>query len=117
MILEADNKGAIDWINSWSVSGCMRHIDLRHAFLRDMREDGMLTVNWIAGPDNSSDILTKSLLGPLFEKYASIFCGIDQYTQYESARGIGVGLDGIVPEINHFDPDNKEKNKKSKNKD
>jgi hypothetical protein len=92
MVLEADSKGAIDWINSWSVSGRMRHIDLRHAFLRDMqREDGMLVVNWIAGPDNSSDILTKNLSGPLFEKHTATFCGIDKYMQYESARGKGVG--------------------------
>jgi hypothetical protein len=84
MVLEVDNKGAIDWVNSWSVGGRMRHIDVRHAFLRDLREDGILVVRWIAGPDNSADLLTKNLPGPLFEKHASVYCGVDEYMQYET---------------------------------
>jgi hypothetical protein len=96
MVLEVDNKGAIDWVNSWSVGGRMRHIDVRNAFLRDLREDGILVVRWIAGPDNSSDLLTKNLPGPLFEKHASVFCGVDEYMQYEqqaaeTVRGKGAG--------------------------
>jgi hypothetical protein len=100
MVLEADNKGAIDWINSWSITRRMRHIDLRHAFLRDLREDGVLNVKWIAGPKNSSDLLTKNLTGPLFERHASIFFGVDEYMQYESARGKGVGMVDT-----YFEPD------------
>jgi hypothetical protein len=99
MVLEVDNKGAIDWVNSWSVGARMRHIDVRHTFLRDRREDGLLVVRWIAGPENSSDLLTKNLPGPLFEKHASVLCGADEYMQYEqqtaaaaeTVRGKGAG--------------------------
>jgi hypothetical protein len=111
MVLEVDNKGAIDWVNSWSVGGRMRHIDVRHAFLRDLQEDGILVVRWIAGPENSSDLLTKNLPGPLFEKHASVFCGVDEYMQYEQAaaaaetvRGKGAGTCfGSGPELG-FEP-------------
>jgi hypothetical protein len=54
MVLEVDNKGAIDWVNSWSVGGQMRHIDVRHDFLRDLCEDGILVVRWIAGPETAA---------------------------------------------------------------
>jgi hypothetical protein len=117
MVLEVDNKGAIDWVNSWSIGGRMRHIDVRHAFLRDLREDGILVVRWIAGPDNSSDLLTKNLPGPLFEKHASVFCGVDEYMQYEqqaaagaaakTVRGKGAGTCfGSGPELG-FEPSQK----------
>jgi hypothetical protein len=29
MILEMDNKGAVDLVNSFSVGGCTRHIDVK----------------------------------------------------------------------------------------
>lgn len=90
MILEIDNQGAIDWTNSWSVGGRMRHIDVREHFLRDLREDGLIEVKWIASEDNSSDLLTKNLPGPLFEKHATVYCGYDEYMQY-AVRGEGVG--------------------------
>jgi hypothetical protein len=33
MVLEMDNRGAIDLINSFSVGGCTRHIDVKQCFL------------------------------------------------------------------------------------
>ncbi len=36
--LEIDNKGVIDLINSFSVGGCMRHIDFKQCFLRELKE-------------------------------------------------------------------------------
>ena len=38
MILQIDNRGAIDLINNWSVSGCTRHIDARLCFLQELKE-------------------------------------------------------------------------------
>ena len=42
MILEMDNKGAIDLANNWSVGGRTRHIDVRYHFLRELKEDGTI---------------------------------------------------------------------------
>ncbi len=33
MVLEIDNKGVVDLINSFSVGGCTRHIDAKQCFL------------------------------------------------------------------------------------
>lgn len=80
MILEVDNKGAVDLANNWSVGGRTRHIDVRSCFLRELKEAGIIKVNWIAGSENDSDIHTKNLDGPLYEKFAQVYSGHDEYT-------------------------------------
>ena len=39
MVLEMDNKGAVDLANSWSVGGRTRHVDVRMYFLRELKDD------------------------------------------------------------------------------
>jgi len=79
MILWMDNKGAIDLANNWSVRGHTRHVDVRYYFLCKLKEEGILEVKWIATDDNCSDLFTKNLAGPAFEKHAEVYCGHDQY--------------------------------------
>jgi hypothetical protein len=45
MILEMDNKGAVDLINSFSIGGRTRHIDVKQYFLRELKEAKQLIVN------------------------------------------------------------------------
>ena len=45
MILEIDNKGAVDIANNWSVGGRTRHIEMN--FLRDLKEQGIIKIIWI----------------------------------------------------------------------
>jgi len=47
MILEIDNKGAVDLANNWSVGGRTRHIETRQHFLRNLKEEGILKVTWM----------------------------------------------------------------------
>jgi hypothetical protein len=75
MILEIDNKGAVDLTHNWSVGGRTRHVEVRQYFLRDLKEDGIIWSTWIPGESNSSDLFTKNLGGPLFEKHLSTYCG------------------------------------------
>jgi hypothetical protein len=63
--LEIDNRGAIDLINSFSVGGRTRHIDFKQCFLRELKEAKQLVGNWIPGLENSADMFTKNLDGPL----------------------------------------------------
>ncbi len=72
MILEMDNKRAVDLINSFSIGGRTRHIDIKQYFLRELKEAKQLIVNWIPGSENSADMFTKNLDGPLFKKYAEM---------------------------------------------
>jgi hypothetical protein len=83
MILECDNKGAKDLANNWSAGGRMRHVDVRQFFLRDLKEDGSIKVKWIPTEENSTDMFTKNLYGPLFEKHARTYVGWDIYMQHE----------------------------------
>jgi hypothetical protein len=44
MVLEMDNREAIDLINSFSVRGCTQHIDVKQCFLRELKEAKILVV-------------------------------------------------------------------------
>ena len=40
-------------------------------FSGDLKAEGIIEVKWIAGDENSADVSTKHLQGPLFEKHAN----------------------------------------------
>jgi hypothetical protein len=75
MKMEINNKGVVDLINSFSVGGRTRHIDVKQCFLRELKEAKQLVVNWIPGLENSADMFTKNLDGPLFKRYAEQLLG------------------------------------------
>jgi hypothetical protein len=76
IILEIDIKGAVDLTHNWSVGSRTRHVQVRQYFLRDLKE-GVIWAKWIPGDSNSSDLFTKNLGGPLFEKHTTTYCGED----------------------------------------
>ena len=82
MLLEIDNKGAKDLIDNWSVGGRLRHVEVKQFFLRELKEQGLLKVKWLNSENNTSDIFTKNLGGPLFNQHASAICGPDDYYAY-----------------------------------
>jgi len=95
MILRIDNKGAMDLTHNWSVGGRTRHVDVRYMFLRELKEEGILVTEWISTDDNASDIFTKNLGGPKFEKHTSVYCGVDEYMKYrDSSNSQGEGVPG-----------------------
>ena len=61
MILEMDNKGAVDLANNWSSAGCTRHVATRICFLHELKEEGTLVVRWTHHMNMSSDIFTKNV--------------------------------------------------------
>jgi hypothetical protein len=79
MILEIDNKGRVDISNNWSVCGRTCHMNTRYYFLRELKEAGLMRVIWRSGYNMPSDMLTKNLARPLFEKHITTFCGEDEY--------------------------------------
>jgi len=82
MILEVDNKGAVDLINNYSVGGRTRHMETRQYYLRELQEQGIMSVKWKAGTENSSDLYTKNLARKEFKKHARAFVGCDTYMEY-----------------------------------
>ena len=79
MKLEMDNSGAVDHTNSWSARGHRHHVRTKQVFLRELKEDGILVVEWIPTDTNDSDLFTKNLDGPLFKKFAKVYVGDDEY--------------------------------------
>jgi len=79
MILEIDNKGAVDLAHNWSVNGRTRHVAIRMNFLRELEDQGTIKVVWTPGDENSTDMFTKNLPGPKFEKFTIEYCGHDEY--------------------------------------
>jgi len=61
IILEVDNKGAIDLISNYSVGGMTWQIETRQYYLRELKEQGIMSVKWKAGTENSSYLFTKNL--------------------------------------------------------
>ena len=76
MILKVDNKGTVDLINNWSVGGRTHNIEVRHYFLRNLKEDGVIETSWISGDNNTSDIFTKNLGGPNYMTHSEVFYGM-----------------------------------------
>ena len=71
IIVRVDNKGTVDLANGWSTGGNLKHVEVRKFFIRDLREEGILKVEWIPGAENESDILTKNATGQVFQKHVS----------------------------------------------
>jgi hypothetical protein len=52
MKVELDNKGAKYIVNNWSVGGRTRHVGVRFNFLRELKENGIIGIQWINRNEN-----------------------------------------------------------------
>ena len=50
-------------------------------FLRELKEEGILNIQYLKGSENPVDMFTKNLAGPAFNKFAKVFVGEDQCNQ------------------------------------
>ena len=73
MILEMDNKGAVDLANNWSQEGRTKHMDIRYMWLRELKEKSLIRVNWLSGKENSADLFTKNLPAEDFKRHRETF--------------------------------------------
>ena len=69
MIIKVDNKGAVDLANGWSISGGTKHMEVRIAFARELKENGIIKVEWTPSEENEADIFTKNVDTKLFTKH------------------------------------------------
>ena len=60
--------------NNWSVGGRTRHIETRHQYLHELKEEGYLVVRWISGEANKTDIFTKNSAGLVFKRRIVVYC-------------------------------------------
>jgi hypothetical protein len=98
MVIEVDNKGAVDLANSWTATGRTRHIATRINFLRELKEQGTISVRWISNVAMSSDIFTKNVGGSDFFRHRDVYvredpsasCVAASTTIYPAGEGVGV---------------------------
>ena len=79
MLVECDNKGAVDLVNGYQVGAGTKHIDIRMFFVRDLKDEGIIEVRWIPTEDNESDICTKNAKEAAFIRHIKQFVGSDDY--------------------------------------
>ena len=53
-----DNRGAVDWSNSFSTKG-MRHVNIRENAIREARVLNEISIHHIPGVSNPADLFTK----------------------------------------------------------
>ena len=70
IILYCDNKGAVQLSNNWSVGRRIRHINIKQNFLRKLKANGFLRVEWMSGQNITPDMHTKNVPKILFDKYS-----------------------------------------------
>ena len=73
MTLYMDNKGGVDIFNNWSIAGNTRAVSIRFAYIRELKEAGILQIKWIRSEENVADIFTKNLDGPTYEQHDAVF--------------------------------------------
>jgi hypothetical protein len=96
MLIEEDNKGAVDLINSWTETGSTRHIATRIIFLRELKEKGVIIVQWISNVGMSSDIFTKNVGGSEFYKHLDFYVRQNPSVQTTTVP-VGEGVGSRVP--------------------
>jgi hypothetical protein len=78
MVIHCNNKGAVDLANNWSTSGRSRHVATKTMFLRELKEEGILKIEWISSEHMVSDVFTKNLGDKDFYKCIRKFVGEDE---------------------------------------
>jgi hypothetical protein len=72
LTISCDNQGAIALAKDNKFHGRTKHIDLRYHFIREAVEDGKINVKYVPTDDNVSDIFTKPLPRPKFQRFVEL---------------------------------------------
>ena len=67
MVIKCDNQGAVFLARNES-STRTKHVDVRHHFIRDLVEQGIIQLEHVNTKENAADMLTKNLPAEQFEK-------------------------------------------------
>ena len=75
IIVKVDNVGAIFLSGNINTGSRSKHIDIRTKYVNEYVEDGMLKIIFVSTEENTSDILTKNLVGKLHSKHSEDLVG------------------------------------------
>ena len=60
-IIKGDNRGAIALTKNTRDHGKVKHIDIRHHYIRDLLRSGTIAMEQVSSSDNLADVFTKAL--------------------------------------------------------
>ena len=60
-IIRGDNHGAIALTKNTKDHGKVKHIDIRHHYIRELLRSGAITMEQVSSTDNLADLFTKPL--------------------------------------------------------
>ena len=60
-LIKGDNRGAIALSKNTKDHGKVKHIDIRHHYIRELLEDGAIVIEHVPSSDNLADLFTKPL--------------------------------------------------------
>ena len=73
IMVHVDNVGAIFLANNKTTSDRTKHVDIRHHFVREYIEDGIVKIIFVMSSENDADDFTKNLPGEAYEKHSNKF--------------------------------------------
>jgi hypothetical protein len=95
MLMLKDNRGVIDLINNWSVRGWTRHVATKAMLMRELKEWGLLAMVYKPGGQMSTDLMTKNLAKPLYERHSAYFVTDEEFGVVEpqqARESVGSGF-------------------------
>ena len=72
-----DNGRALDIGNNWSVGWRTHHVEVKQNFLWELKEAGILELQWVSTSSNEANMFTKNLAETEHNKYAARLCEHD----------------------------------------
>jgi hypothetical protein len=60
-LIKGDNRGAIALTKNTRDHGKVKHIDIRHHYIRELLQAGVIVMEQVSSADNLADIFTKPL--------------------------------------------------------
>jgi hypothetical protein len=67
-----DNQSAVAICKNDVLHSRVRHIDIKHHFIREQVQQGTVQVSWIPTGEQLADILTKAMRGPQFKRLRDV---------------------------------------------
>ena len=84
--INCDNQGAIALAKDNKFHSRTKHIDLRYHFIREAVQDKKISVSYVPTDENVSDVLTKALARPKFQRFVKML-GLKAENMGEQRKG------------------------------
>jgi hypothetical protein len=97
IVVRVDNAGAIFMSESHSTTEKMKHIDIRHNFVRQYVDEGFLKIIFVKSEGNLSDGYTKNTSIDIYERHHGEFVADKSYIEHDNCNSYDQkGVEGIL---------------------